>query len=164
MSYEDEDRTDHLHCAKELLGLVDNLHGDELDQAADLERGASAHALVDIAQSFRQFNSDRSQWYREVLEVLTQAKNPPPSKGFGYYAEDGSLRSGQPEAAISCCVCGKPDLVAFCTAGDLTREQWLKHHEDLYLEARKRGSDKGRATHWADDWMDERFGPCPEES
>jgi hypothetical protein len=68
--------TDYLASAKELLAVVDNLHGDELDQAQDLERGASAHALVDIAESLRRLNDGRDQFHREVLEVLTQAKEP----------------------------------------------------------------------------------------
>lgn len=49
---------------------------------------AQVLASLAVAGELRTFNSDRSQWYREVLEVLTQAKEP-----------DGSLRSGQPEAA-----------------------------------------------------------------
>lgn len=51
---------------------------------------AAARALQEIADELRRMNEGRDQFHREVLEVLTQAKNYPPSKGFGYYAEDPS--------------------------------------------------------------------------
>jgi hypothetical protein len=84
--------TDHLEAAKELLSLIDNLHGDELDQAPDLERSASAHALVDIAESFRCMNEGRDSFHREVLEVLTQAKEPARCEDTFQHREVGAVK------------------------------------------------------------------------
>jgi hypothetical protein len=135
--------TDYLASAKELLAVVDNLHGDELDQAQDLERGASAHALVDIAESLRRLNDGRDQFHREVLEVLTQAKGP--------------------EAPLRCEVCGKPGHVPRCLIGPLTREQWKTHHAWLYQRCMDNGGYKAEASRSATDKMHDTFGPCPKE-
>jgi hypothetical protein len=125
---------------------------------------AIGYALLAIHVEIRRLNSDRSQWYREVLEVLTQAKDG-----------DASLRSEQPAAAPDgqegdeprvCRACGKPGVLVVCTEGDgpLTREQWLKHHDALYYESGEYGANKTNAACWADSQMEHRFGPCPEES
>lgn len=63
-------------------------------------------------------------------------------------------------------VCGQPDVLVVCTEGDgsLTREQWGKHHDALYYESGEHGASKVNAAYWADSQMENRFGPCPEES
>lgn len=49
---------------------------DERPMAAQLNAlGGVQQALLGILVELRTFNSDRSQWYREVLEVLTAAKD-----------------------------------------------------------------------------------------
>lgn len=70
---------------------VDDEGNPPAHPAPELEnylRLAQVCATLAVAGELRQSNSDRSQWYREVLEVLTQAKEP-----------EGSVHSGQPEAA-----------------------------------------------------------------
>lgn len=59
---------------------------------------SQAYASLAIVDELRALNSDRSQWYREVLEVLTQAKD----------GDVSSLRSEQPAAAPDGQEGGKP--------------------------------------------------------
>lgn len=49
---------------------------------------AQVHATLALVDEVRRLNEGRDQFHREVLEVLTAAKDG-----------DGSLRSGQPAAA-----------------------------------------------------------------
>lgn len=71
--------------------LSDVLNGENKwtpDMRLRIATVAQALASLTIVEELRRLNEGRDQWYREVLEVLTQAKDP-----------DVSLRSGQPAAA-----------------------------------------------------------------
>lgn len=110
--------------------------------------------LACIVEELRTLNSRQDQFYREVLEVLTQAKNG-----------DGSpAGSEQPEAALRCEVCGKAGHVPRCLIGPLTREQWKAHYASYYQHRMDNGGYKIEANRAAADMMRDRFGPCPEES
>lgn len=113
-----------------------------------------AAALENIYMQLRVLNEGRQAFHREVLDVLTAAKDP-----------DGSLRSEQPAAATSCPVCGNEGYCFGCDPGvELTRTQWLAHHEDAYRDSQEYGADKVAAAHYADRRTEDRFGPCPEGS
>lgn len=110
-----------------------------------------ADALSDIAAELHVLNSDRSQWYREVLEVLTQAKEP-----------EGSLRSRQPEAATGCRVCGNADTAdgEECMLIPLTQQQWDAHQRHYFERALTR-EEEWPARRYADERMLLDFGGPP---
>jgi hypothetical protein len=55
-----------------------------------------------------------------------------------------------------CPTCGASDKHS-----DLTRTQWLAHHEEYYQGSRDHGADKSAANDWADGRTEQRFGPEP---
>lgn len=125
-------------------------NGDPMQEVAV----AHVHASLAIVDELRRLNSDRSQWYREVLEVLTAAKDV-----------EGSLRSEQPAAAPGCLICGNRASKFSCPKGaTLTQEQWTAHRDEEINESVRHGADWTDAQRYADRETTERFGPCPEES
>lgn len=62
---------------------------DGVNSIGNALAAAQVLATLAVAGELKTFNSDRSQWYREVLEVLTQAKD----------GDVSSPRSEQPAAA-----------------------------------------------------------------
>lgn len=123
----------------------------ELDSYLGL---AQVCATLAVAGELRRLNEGRDQWYREVLEVLSTAKDP-----------EGSLRSEQPAAAPGCRVCGNVnvDEGQVCLFDDLSRSEWLTHRQHFFEEALSFRSENG-ANKYADQRMRLDFGPCPEES
>lgn len=62
--------------------------GDPMQEAA----AAHVHATLALVDELRRLNEGRDQWYREVLGVLTQAKDPvgsPAGSGQPAAASDG---------------------------------------------------------------------------
>lgn len=140
--------------ARRLLGKV--LDGSEPwtpDMRLRIATVSQAYVSLAILDELRTLNSDRSQWYREVLEVLTQAKEP-----------EGSLRSGQPEAASWCQVCEVSSIHDGSAAVELTKEQWMRHLEAYYTELIPFGAGHEQALRMATGRTTTQFGPCPEES
>lgn len=77
--------------ARRLLGeVLDGTNKWTPDMRLRIATVSQAYASLAIVGELRRMNEGRDQFHREVPEVLTQAKNYPPSKGFGYYAEDSS--------------------------------------------------------------------------
>lgn len=114
-----------------------------------------AIALENLVMQLRRRNDQAEAFYREALNVLTQAKEP------------GSLPSEQPAPAHPehCLVCARPGAWPTCSSGSaLTRTQWLAHHEEYYRDSQENGANKVDAAYYADRKNEERFGPCPEES
>ena len=75
--------------ARRLLGDV--LNGENKwtpDMRLRIATVAQALASLSVVEELRRLNEGRDQWYREVLDLLSQAKDP-----------EGSLRSKQPAAA-----------------------------------------------------------------
>lgn len=139
--------------ARRLLGKV--LDGEEPwtpDMRIRIATVAQAYASLAVVKQLRRLNDGRDAFHREVLEVLTQAKDP-----------DGSLRSGQPAAASGCRVRGRSEACDYPQEG-LNREQWNRHHDSLYDESRSFNADDRSAMAYADREMTARFGPCPEDS
>jgi len=143
----------HFEHARNLFDESDMIALPEPDQAQQLALTGIGRALLAIAGELRTFNSDRSQWYREVLEVLTQAKDP-----------DGSLRSGQPAAAPVCPECGHAPVLGEDESTPLTYEQWNHHLNSWFRWRRSEGDERAEAWRRALEEMETRFGPCPEES
>lgn len=115
---------------------------------------AQVCATLAVAGELRRLNEGRDQWYREVLDVLSQAKDP-----------EGSLRSGQPAAAPGCLICGSQASKFSCSKGaTLTQAQWTAHRDEEINESVRHGADWTDAQRYADRETTERFGPCPEES
>jgi hypothetical protein len=91
----------HFEHARNLFDESDMIALPEPEQAQQLALTGIGRALLAIAGELRTLNSDRSQWYREVLEVLTAAKepgpcpNPGPATGSGTYeVRPCQLRAG----------------------------------------------------------------------
>lgn len=90
--------------ARRLLGKV--MDHDEPwtpDMRLRIATVSQAYVSLAILDELRRLNEDRSQWYREVLEVLTQAKasepgpcpNPgPPTSSGTYEVRPCQLRAG----------------------------------------------------------------------
>lgn len=111
--------------------------------------------LACIVEELRTLNSRQDQFYREVLDVLSAAKNG-----------DGSpVGSGQPEAAPGCLICGSQASKFSCPQGaTLTQAQWTAHRDEEINESVRHGADWTDAQRYADRETTARFGPCPEES
>lgn len=60
---------------------------------------------------------------------------------------------------------GSSNICPTCGASekhsDITRTQWLAHHEEYYQRAREHGADKSTAGDWADGRTQQRFGTEP---
>lgn len=137
----------------QLVDALDIMQERARQRARDeRERPTFEQSLARIVDELHALNSRQDQFYREVLDVLTAAKDG-----------DGSLRSGQPEAAPGCRVCGKLGVIDACGAAeDLNRRQWKLHFDAMFYERRAFGAAK--AAEHAEQQMHLWFGPCPEES
>lgn len=86
------------------------------------------------------------------------------NEGTSWVDEGSSLRSEQPAAAPECPVCGKTSTAKECWQGELTREQWCAHYGAWTRRFLGDGDGLDRAQANAQAEMEDRFGPCPEES
>jgi hypothetical protein len=114
-----------------------------------------AMALENIALQLRRRNDQVESFQREVLGVLEKITYEGPS-------EAGATAQVVETVTRPCPVCGREGVpYGVCLSGELTREQWLAHHEDFYRESQQFGSNKVNAAAWADGQMETRFGPEP---
>lgn len=115
---------------------------------------AQVLASLAVAEELRRLNEGRDQWYREVLGVLTQARD----------LEGSPVGSEQPAAAPVCQVCGHAPDAEGDESAKLTYEQWNQHLNSWFRWRRSEGDEKAEAWRRAFEEMETRFGPCPEES
>jgi hypothetical protein len=135
---------------------VDDMTGAKLATLTGIQ-----HAVLAVAVELRRSNDQRDTFNASLLEFFERLTEDPYASPEG--PSGASATAQEPETAVKrCMVCGREGGHWVCLSGELTRQQWLKHHEDYYRQSQEMGANKVNAAYWADDQMEGTFGPEPD--